>query len=305
MQAYPVELHPDLPMSDFDGDVLSHEFCIETHMADAMPESHWHDHLEINYLWSGTLSYLINGQLLTLRSGDLCVFWAASPHQVIAVEPEQRLSCAYVPLPLFLSLNLAAPFRRSLLHGGVFLGRDGDEADRHTFARWTREWAGADEPRRQLLEDEVALRLRRLSFSATFAQSDPPAAGPTAGRRAVSHTEAMTRFIHERLDGRLTVADVIAASGLHPTNAHAAFGRVLGMSIGEYIRRQRLRHAMRLLVDTDVEIAQIAYDCGYSSVGRLYYAFQQRLSKTPRAYRMEFRGQSGRRPAATAAVNPR
>ncbi len=30
---------------------------------------------------------------------------------------------------------------------------------------------------------------------------------------------------------------------LHPTNAHAAFARVLGMTIGEYIRRQRLRHA--------------------------------------------------------------
>ncbi|MGV3491882.1 MAG: helix-turn-helix domain-containing protein [Devosia sp.] len=276
-------------MSDTDADVLSHEFCIETHMADAMPESHWHDHIEVNYLWSGTLRYLINGQLLTLHAGDLCVFWAASPHQVISVDDEQRLSCAYVPLSMFLALNMAPEFRRTLLHGGVFFGHDDDEADRHTFARWTREWSEADAQRRQLLEEEVGLRLKRLSWSATFAEGNQRAAG-AVGQRAVRHTEGMTKFIHERLDGRLTVADVVEASGLHPTNAHAAFARVLGMTIGEYIRRQRLRHAMRLLVDTDVEIAQIAYDCGYSSVGRLYDAFQQRLKKTPRAYRMEFRG---------------
>lgn len=277
-----------LAMPEMDGDILSHEFCIETHMADAMPVSHWHDHIEVNYLWSGALRYLINGRLLTLNAGDLCVFWAASPHQVISVEPEQRLSCAYVPLSMFLALNMAPQFRRSLLHGGVFFGRGDDEGDRYTFARWTREWAVADDPRRQLLEEEVGLRLKRLSWSATFAESEPPSV--RAGQRAVRHTEVMTRFIHERLSGRLTVADVVAASGLHPTNAHAAFARVLGMTIGEYIRRQRLRHAMRLLVDTDVEIAQIAFDCGYSSVGRLYDAFQQRLKKTPRAYRLEFRG---------------
>jgi AraC-like DNA-binding protein len=279
-----------LPMSDADTDILSHEFCIETHMADAMPESHWHDHIEINYLWSGTLRYLINGQLLTLEAGDLCVFWAASPHQVISVEPEQRLSCAYVPLSMFLSLNLAPPFRRALLHGGVFFGKDDDEGDRFTFARWTREWPDGDATRRQLLEEEVGLRLKRLSWSSRFAAGTQQPSARAVGQRAVRHTEAMTRFIHERLDGRLTVADVVTASGLHATNAHAAFQRVLGMSIGEYIRRQRLRHAMRMLVDTDVEIAQIAYDCGYSSVGRLYDAFQQRLKKTPRAYRLEFRG---------------
>ncbi len=51
-----------LAMPEMDGDILSHEFCIETHMADAMPVSHWHDHIEVNYLWSGALRYLINGR---------------------------------------------------------------------------------------------------------------------------------------------------------------------------------------------------------------------------------------------------
>jgi len=280
-----------MPMSDPDEDILYNDFCVETHLADAMPESHWHDHIEINYLWSGTLRYLINGQFLTLQAGEICVFWAASPHQVISVEPDQGLSCAYVPLATFLALNLEPSFRQAILHGGIYYGRDGDEGDRYLFARWTREWLSASDPQRDLLEEEVHLRLKRLSWTAQRAEGEfaaPSTRGQT-GRRAVSHTEAMTRYIHANLDAGVTVSDVVAASGLHATNAHAAFNRVLGMSIGEYVRRQRLRHAMRLLVDTDVEIAQIAFDCGYSSVGRLYEAFQKRLNKTPRAYRQEFR----------------
>jgi AraC-like DNA-binding protein len=282
----------DLPMSDGDEDVLNHEFCIETHLADAMPESHWHDHVEINYLWSGVLSYLINGERLTLQAGELCIFWAASPHQVIGVEDRQRLSCAYVPLSMFLELQLRPEFRQGILLGQVYFNRDQDPGDQHLFARWTREWGAAQTPQRHILEEEVGLRVRRLSWSAELARGTGPALAPggkQTGRRAVAQAEAMTRFVHGRLDQGVTVREVVLESGLHPTNAHAAFQRVLGMSIGEYIRRQRLRHAMRMLVDTDIEIAQIAYDCGYTSVGRLYDAFQKRLGKTPRHFRMEFR----------------
>lgn len=282
----------DLPMSD-DLDVLSHEFCIETHLADAMPESHWHDHVEINYLWSGSLNYLINGQRLTLQAGELCIFWAATPHQVVAVEDGQRLSCAYVPLSMFLALQLQPDFRQGVLLGQVYFGRDHDGADQYLFARWTREWGMVETPQRHILEEEVRLRVRRLSWSAELARgaaAEPTTAGAKhAGRRAIAQAEAMTSFVHGKLSQGVTVRDVVAHSGLHATSAHAAFQRVLGMSIGEYIRRQRLRHAMRLLVDTDTEIAQIAYECGYTSIGRLYDAFQKRLGKTPRHYRTEFR----------------
>lgn len=283
----------DLPMSDGDEDVLNHEFCIETHLADAMPASHWHDHVEINYLWSGSLSYLINGERLTLQAGELCIFWAATPHQVIAVEDAPRLSCAYVPLSMFLALQLQPDFRQGMLLGQVYFGRDHDGGDQYLFARWTREWNETGIPQRHILEEEVQLRVRRLSWSAERARgiTSPARAvgGKDTGRRAVAQAEAMTSFVHERLDQGVTVREVVLQSGLHATNAHAAFQRVLGMSIGEYIRRQRLRHAMRLLVDTDIEIAQIAYDSGYTSTGRLYDAFQKRLGKTPRRYRQEFR----------------
>jgi AraC family transcriptional regulator, melibiose operon regulatory protein len=278
----------DVPMSD-DEDVLRHEFWVETHIANAMPESHWHDHVEINYLWSGHLTYLINGRRLSLGAGELAIFWAATPHQVVAVDAGEKISCAYLPLSYFLGLPLEPDFRQAILHGEVFYSPEQDEGDRHLFARWTREWSDAPPTHRAILEEEVRLRVRRLSWSQALARAGGRgAAASPPGHRAVAQAEKMTRYIHDNLDEPLTVRDVVIASGLHPTNAGAAFQKVLGMSIGEYIRRHRLRHAMRLLADTDMEIAEVAFECGYRSITRLYDAFQKRLSKTPRRYRLEF-----------------
>lgn len=282
----PVHQLFDLPMSN-DEDVLRHAFWVETHIADAMPESHWHDHVELNFLWSGQLTYLINGRRLLLGAGELAIFWAATPHQVVAVDEGLRLSCAYLPLSSFLDLPLEPNFRQAILQGEVFYSSEPDEGDRFLFARWTRDWAGAETALRPILEEEVRLRVRRLSWSQQVARAGGSTA-PAPNHRAVAQAEKMTRFIHDHLDRPLSVRDVVAASGLHATNANAAFQKVLGMSIGEYIRRHRLRHAMRLLVDTDLEIAEIAFECGYASVTRLYDAFQKRLGKTPRHYRLEF-----------------
>lgn len=293
----------DVPMSDNNEEILRHEFCVETHLADAMPESHWHDHIELNYLWSGQLTYLINGRRLVLNAGELAIFWAATPHQVVAVDDEQRLSCAYMPLSFFLSLPLEPEFRQAILDGEVFYSHEHDEGDRHMFARWTREWQDADTAQRHILEEEVRLRVRRLSWSQSIARAGGRAPQPAmspSGHRAVAMAERMTRFIHDHLDTPVSVRDVVAASGLHATNAGAAFQKVLGMSIGEYIRRHRLQHAMRLLVDTDMEIAEVAFECGYTSLARLYDAFQKRLGKTPRHYRLEF--QQGRGTAKREAV---
>ena len=90
------------------------------------------------------------------------------------------------------------------------------------------------------------------------------------------------------------VEEVSQVVGLHPSNATANFQKVLGLSIAQYIRRRRLNQAMKLLVDTDKAIIEIAFNCGYGSLSRFYDAFQKQVRCTPRAYRLRFRQQEQR-----------
>ena len=73
------------------------EFLAETHVVEPMPEAHWHDHVELNLLLRGSMTYLINGMQITLRAGALYCFWAAVPHQVTVAEEGTELVCVYLP----------------------------------------------------------------------------------------------------------------------------------------------------------------------------------------------------------------
>ena len=136
-------------------------FLAEAHTVEPMPEAHWHDHIELNVIISGGMTYLINGTQVDLHEGNLYCFWAAVPHQVISAADNTKLVCVYVPFADFLSLVVSSDFRNDLLAGHVVTSLCKDETDAATVARWTSEWKEPDEQTENLLRDEV--RLRRVA----------------------------------------------------------------------------------------------------------------------------------------------
>ena len=276
-------------------------FYAELHTAQTMPEAHWHDHVELNFLLSGAMTYLFNGNRVTLNKHCIYCFWAVVPHQVIAVDEPAELVCAYIPFVEFLALALPDDFKSGILNGKVLTGSAADPIDPLLFARWAQEWRqGGNEGLQQILREEARLQLRRLSLHAIPANITENS-GPKidfaksglgkmkADDRLIDRVQKMTNFINQEFGGPIQVADIAVAGGLHPTNAMTAFKRVLGLSIAQYIRRQRLSHAMMMLADTDKPIIEIAFACGYGSLSRFYNAFQLQLEKTPRDYRLQFR----------------
>jgi transcriptional regulator GlxA family with amidase domain len=61
---------------------------------------------------------------------------------------------------------------------------------------------------------------------------------------------------------------------------------------GEWLQRERLRLAQRLLERTDDPIELVARRAGYDAAVTMRAQFAARLSTSPRAYRQTFRGES-------------
>jgi AraC-like DNA-binding protein len=296
---------PETPEDD--GFLKASAFFAEHHAAEAMPEAHWHDHVELNLLLSGQMTYLFNGARVPLAENRPYCFWAAIPHQVIAVAPaagsaQVELVCVYVPFADFLALALPDAFKSAVMGGRMLTAAADDAIDPLLFRRWAAEWgqeiAGSAEPLEQILRDEVRLRLKRLALApspaaalAAESGSEDEAAAPalTADRRLIDRVQRMTTFINAEFGNPIQVEDIARIGGMHPSNATAAFRKVLGMSVAQYLRRQRLSQAMMMLVDTDKAIIEIAFACGYGSLSRFYDAFQRHMRTTPRQYRKQFR----------------
>jgi len=68
------------------------------------------------------------------------------------------------------------------------------------------------------------------------------------------------------------------------------FRRVSGMTLLEYIARQRVAYAQRLLATTSLKIIDVAMDSGFGSVCRFHAVFARLCGTTPRQYRARLRG---------------
>lgn len=67
------------------------------------------------------------------------------------------------------------------------------------------------------------------------------------------------------------------------------FREVTGESRDSYLRRLRVRHACRLLEETNRSVAGIAFECGFNDLSSFYRAFKREMGQAPSAFRGEGR----------------
>jgi AraC-like DNA-binding protein len=269
-------------------------FLIERHIADAMSAAHWHDHVELNFLLEGQMTYIFNGRPECVEAGRLVLFWAAIPHRTIAVTPDAPLICIYLPLVDFLSLPIERSVRQSIMQGRFSADTRPYSADALLLPQWESDWQHGDPARRQLILDEVKLRIRRFVL-------DVPDDLHASGRQpsvpdvsiAVQRTETLTDLIHAHYSGPASLPMLAKLAGIHPSTANKIFRSVLGIPVNEYLTRYRLARAMQQLAETNASILQIAYDCGFGSSSRFYEIFKRRTGTTPRQFRSSLGREGG------------
>jgi AraC-like DNA-binding protein len=79
-----------------------------------------------------------------------------------------------------------------------------------------------------------------------------------------------------------------ALAGVHPTHFVRAFRRFAGVTPGGYRRRERVRAASSLLLDSATPLSRIALACGFADQSHLSNVFREATGISPRRYRRAF-----------------
>jgi AraC family transcriptional regulator len=74
-----------------------------------------------------------------------------------------------------------------------------------------------------------------------------------------------TDYIHAHLDRELSLEQIAAVINISPTYFASLFKHATGISPHQYVIRQRVKQARSLLSKTDLAIADIALQVGFSS----------------------------------------
>lgn len=112
-------------------------------------------------------------------------------------------------------------------------------------------------------------------------------------KSAVSYVDACKEYIENNLRKDIQVGDIAPAIGLSRTYLSRLFKQTEGITVQQYIQREKCRHAALMLTHSDYPISQIAQYFGFSSQSYFGSCFQQWYKMTPNAYRRAHSGDTG------------
>lgn len=259
-----------------------------------MPEEHFHGHVELNWLSSGGMDYVIDGRPLRIPSERLVLFWAGIPHQTIALDmgpkADARQCNVYLPLDTFLHMPNLGQLTETMMGGGVVM-LPPETIGEVTLKRWYEDYRSGDAERTDILKEEIALMLRRAAVTGWDILMEPWIDNPGGSTRAATplrYVVAMIRHILENLTEPLRAEDVAKVVGLHPNYALNLFTEVMRVPMHKFVVRMRLIRARSLLFEGGLSIENVAFESGFTALSQFYVQFRNAYGLTPRQMRAHY-----------------
>ena len=126
-----------------------------------------------------------------------------------------------------------------------------------------------------------ALVIHLLRHYSTLARSIPLRIG------SLTHVQVqqVIDYIHAHLNQDLSLAELASVVNISPTYFASLFKKVMGISPHQYVIQQRVEQAKVMLMKTDLAIADIALQVGFSSQSHLTQQFKRLTGMTPKQVR--------------------
>ncbi|WP_375450582.1 helix-turn-helix domain-containing protein [uncultured Devosia sp.] len=257
-----------------------------------MRSPHWHAQVEVNFIVRGWAHYRMSGHEITLRQGDLALFWGGLPHQLDMASADLVYAGGHLPLVHFFCLRLPERVPQQLMQGATLVTDATDASDPLAFARWHSYAASGDPLKAQLAVAELLLRLERMRFDPyRLVSSNRPGAARDSGLDPHSPRiiVRLCDFIADNFREEIDSNDIAAVADIHPKYAMSVFKKSTGMTLNEYVNLLRLSYAQAQLMLDDANILQVAMDSGFGSLSAFNKAFRKIAGMSPTDFRRDGR----------------
>jgi len=248
-----------------------------------------HSEIELNFLKSGSVTYMLGGKKTHIEAGKLSIFWAANPHQVIDYSDDVVYFVATIPLQIFLQWRLPENFVHPLMQS-KFISATSDkyaQRDEMMFENWVSDLTDQKKSCEKPVLLEMQARLTRLAtdFQEHASETNSKNHLSSVTDVGLNKVVQMATFIAKNYTHKLTVKQISEHVNLHPNYAMNLFQKTFGTTLMSYLTQHRVSHAQRLLSTTNLPIVDIALQSGFLSISRFNEVFSKTNHCTPREYR--------------------
>ena len=268
------------------------ELCYLTFSTDSFSVQHKaiSHMIQINYCKSGQLMWeMKNGNRIYLNPGDFSLHTMKACADSVLTFPNNM----YQGLSIYIDLPKASETPPDLLKNSnifetilpkKFCQNDspaflaGNEQTESIFSAFYDQPETLMLPYQKIKVLELLLYLTKMEF--------------TPQNKLVEYQFELTetiRKIHDRLlrhmEQRITIEELSRQYLINPTTLKNVFKSVYGTSIAAHIKEHRMRLAARMLIESNMNIAEIAQAVGYDSQSKFTTAFKAYFKVLPREYR--------------------
>ncbi|MDF2837423.1 MAG: hypothetical protein K0Q63_3063 [Paenibacillus sp.] len=240
------------------------EFLFRTVRADREAVAmHAHRCYELVYYGSGEGSTLIGASEHSFRRGQYAIIRPSTIHD------ERRLSATDVICAGFAARSLSSPLKE-----GVFA-----DDEEHTLLPLLEAMLYEMQEQRPRFSDMLELLTKQLVITLERRHASEPL---TATEDKFRYTLG---FMKEHFTQRIDFASLASMAGYSYDRYRHLFKLKTGCSPVQYQLRARLDYACSLLRHSELSVAAIAMECGFSSDAQFCSLFKREIGETPKQHR--------------------
>lgn len=261
---------------------------------DHIDQSRWHYHqeYELSFITEGSGSRIVGDSVEEFHPGDLIFIGPRIPHvwfsessapkqhsgrsleSVYLLFNQEILPDGLTSLPEFAQVNRAL----QLSERGIRITGD----TLNEVSRIMLQLPYLSNMKRLMLFYEI---MNHIGESQSFTYL----ASPDYIKTRFDSTNTRVKNIHEFLMSNyreeINLEEIAGIVHMAPASACRFFKSSTGLTIFEYLNKIKIDFSCKLLLNTDLNIVDISYDCGFNNLSHFNKQFRKFLDKTPSEFR--------------------
>lgn len=269
--------YPDYP-------VYVRRACLSTYLNYAA-DSHWHDDIELILILSGKMHYNVNGEIVTLNTGEGILVNTRQLHYGFS---KDKTECDFIcilfhPMILCIAKSFESNFIEPMLYGGA----------PYIHLSSTILWQS------KILHNIQDIYNCQNAYEAPlFAQScicslwsfliantDTKVNHGNRSDTRLSTLKLMIDYIHRHYSEKITLDDIAKSGNVSKRTCGNLFAKYLNKTPMAFLIDYRLRKATELLKGTDKTMLEISLSVGFSGASYFTETFRKSFGITPTEYK--------------------
>lgn len=277
----------------FDSIMNERNICLNQESRFTPIPKHIHSAIELNYVYHGNFTQIINGCEITLSQGDVCILDMNTVHEILPLSQEDIIITIDMRKSFFVDSFLSRLSSQGLVSRFLVDALSESHSQKQYLVFKKISTINIHSIIQQLLceyydtkicSNEIIDSYMIILFSQLLRIYQDE---PRTTSEEIKQNELLLPILKymESNYKTVTLNSVAKIFGFHPNYLSAYIKKYTGKSYKELIITQKLLQAGFYLKNSDLSIEKIANEVGYHNLGFFYEKFQEYYHMTPTEYR--------------------